>query len=156
MRLFFISAMLSTSLYQAHRSEITHTNVFVEQVFNPTSGPLTNNPKSTPFLQETTLNNIPVQNYSRFENSSKTLNMSILNMSDTSEAFSAMMYIVIVLGFYSTSIVILLVRYSHQERHDARYTYYYKEFVKREDFHKKQILARQRSLSGTELSHASV
>ena len=48
--------------------------------------------------------------------------------------FDAFLYIVVVLMFYSLSIVFLMIKYVRREQEEATLDYYYDEFVKREKF----------------------
>jgi hypothetical protein len=48
--------------------------------------------------------------------------------------FDAFLYIIVVLMFYACSLVILMIKYMKGEQNDARLSYYFEEFVKRENF----------------------
>ena len=47
---------------------------------------------------------------------------------------NAFIYIVVVIGFYAISLVVLMIKYVRRENHEAHLQYYYIEFVKREQF----------------------
>ena len=65
-------------------------------------------------------------------------NNSATNGTDTNydqSQFDAFIYIVVVLLFYASALVILMIKYMKGERSEARLTYYFEEFVKRETFY---------------------
>ena len=59
-----------------------------------------------------------------------------------SAGLDALLYIVIVLMFYAVAMVMLMVKYVRREEEDAMLDFYYTEFVKREDFARTALMAR--------------
>ena len=71
----------------------------------------------------------------------------------------ALLYIVVVLGFYALAMVVLMVKYVRRENQESELTYYFSEFIKRDSFNcakyqnqrsvkaMKEALASRRTLS---------
>ncbi|KAK3089552.1 hypothetical protein FSP39_004547 [Pinctada imbricata] len=49
--------------------------------------------------------------------------------------FDAFLYIIVVLSFYATSMVLLMIKYIRREEEEISLDHYYTEFVEREHFH---------------------
>ena len=63
----------------------------------------------------------------------------------TFEDSNALMYIVVVLMFYATSMTLLMIKYIKREREEALLNYYFNEFVKRETFNKNKFVFDKRT-----------
>lgn len=61
-------------------------------------------------------------------------------MQPNDEDINALFYIVVVLSFYASALVLLMIKYMRGEQQDARLSYYYQEFVKRDDFKRRKSI----------------